>query len=75
MDPAKAKTIAELLKKHQGEEAERLTLLPLVERFNQEVGTLILGQKSNLDLILWKAHRRQSFSKSFRIQEILGSDG
>ena len=51
MDPAKAKTIAELLNKHQGEEAERLTLLPLIERLGQEVGTLILGQKSNLDLI------------------------
>ena len=51
MDPAKKKTIEELVKKHKGEEAERLALLSLVQLFNQDVGTLILGQKSSLDLI------------------------
>ena len=51
MDPAKKKTIEELVKKHKGEEAERQTLLSLDELFHRQVGTLILGQKSNLNLI------------------------
>ena len=51
MDPAKKKIIEELVKKHKGEEAERQALFSLVQLYGQEVGTLILGQKSNMDLI------------------------
>ena len=51
MDPVKKRVITELMKKYKGEEAERLAVLPLIQTFDQEVGTLILGQKSSLDLI------------------------
>ena len=51
MDPAKKKTIEDLVKKYKGEEAEQLALLSLLQLFDQEFGTLVLGQKSSLDLI------------------------
>ena len=51
MDPAKRKTLEDLMKKNCGEEAERATLLPLLEEFKDQDVTVICGQKSNMELV------------------------
>ena len=56
MDPSKRKALEELKKKYRGEEGERSAILPLIEWFtdsaaNNRDATMILGQKSSLELI------------------------
>ena len=50
--------------KFKGEDAERKALLPVLQMFDKEVGTMILGQKSILDLV--EQTLRQELSKYFK---------
>ena len=63
-DPATKKVIGDLVDKFKGEDAERKALLPVLQMFDKEVGTMILGQKSNLDLV--EQTLRQELSKDFK---------
>ena len=63
-DPAKKKVIGDLVDKFKGEDAERKALLPVLQMFDKEVGTMILGQKSNLDLV--EQTLRQELIKDFK---------
>ena len=56
MDSAKRKVFEELKKKYRGEEGERSAILPLIEWFTDSAATnrdatMILGQKSTLELV------------------------
>ena len=51
MDPAKRRTLEDLMKKYRGEEAERAALLPLLEEFKDQDVTVICGHKSTMDLV------------------------
>ena len=56
--------MGDLVDKFKGEDAERKALLPVLQMFDKEVGTMILGQKSNLDLV--EQTLRQELSKDFK---------
>ena len=49
-DPAKKRILDELVKKYRGEEDERLAVLPLLEWLEDKDATVILAQKSMLQL-------------------------
>ena len=55
-DPEKKRILEELEKKYRGEEGERAAILPLIEWLSDSSATnrdatMILGQKSSLDLV------------------------